>query len=113
MTKHCKNSHPKGIPSKTVIALGGGVLCYILLTVGYSLVNNIKLKLYGKEGKAVVTKVIKYEETNSAINYEYKVDGIIYVNKSVLISEEKVVGDSICISYLPNNPVISIVLDDE
>ena len=81
-------------PNKLIFVGGFILFGYILYGVCNTLVQYIELKWYGKNSKAVVTKFIKYEGTNPAINYEYEID-------------EKKVGDTISIIYLPDNPKIN------
>jgi hypothetical protein len=94
-------------PNKLIIVGGFILFGYILYGVCNTFVQYIELKWYGKNSKAVVTKFIKYEGTNPAINYEYEIDGIKYTEKAVRISDEKKVGDTISIIYLPDNPKIN------
>lgn len=111
MMKDSGSIDKKEKPSRLFITIGAIVMCYILYMAGCTLLNNIRLKFYGKMRKAVVTKVINYEGTNSAVNYEFEVNGIVYYKKKVPISGKKVVGDSIFIIYLPYNPEVSLILD--
>ena len=94
-------------PNKLIIVGGFILFGYILYGICNTLVQYIELKWYGKNSKAIVTKFIRYEGTNPAINYEYEIDGIKYIEKAVRISDEKKVGDTISIIYLPDNPKIN------
>jgi len=94
-------------PNMFILIIGFVLLCYISYGACNTFVHYIELKWYGKKTKAIVTKFIRYEGTNPAINYEYEIDGIKYIEKAVHISDEKKVGDTISIVYLPDNPKIN------
>ena len=98
--------------SRFSIVLGSIILGYIFYTLCCTFVNHLRLKWYGEKKKAVVTKFIKYEGSNPKINYEFEVDGIKFTVIAVSVYEEKVVGDSIPIVYLPNNPEINEITEE-
>ena len=87
------------------------IICFVLFRLCSVLFTQLRLELYGEKTKAVVTKVWINKAYPRAC-YEFEVNGTKYHGDLGKCSNDIAVGDTVTISFLPNNPECNMIINE-